>query len=155
MPIDIPTLRRLLGEATPGTWKLWGMAVMADVDGTSDVQMAKRVASTFFQLDGHPRTNDASLIAALRNSASELLDELERLRAEVANTQDEDRAKHYVATINDHDSAAAARVLAREFAAVRANERERCARIAEAFVGEIGHPVDAPEIASRIREGTP
>lgn len=38
------TLRLLADRATPGTWKVWGMSVMADVVGDSNVETALDVA---------------------------------------------------------------------------------------------------------------
>lgn len=52
-----------LAGATPGVWKLWGMDVLADQDGTSDVDTAVPVATTRMLIDGKPRTFDAELIA--------------------------------------------------------------------------------------------
>jgi hypothetical protein len=50
-------------SATPGHWKLWGMSVMADQDGTSNVATAVPVAQTAMVVDGRPRTFDAHHIA--------------------------------------------------------------------------------------------
>jgi hypothetical protein len=52
-----------IAGATPGVWKLWGMAVMADQDGTGNVDTAVDVATTHMRVDGKPRTFDAQLIA--------------------------------------------------------------------------------------------
>lgn len=43
---DIARRRALAEAATQGRWKLWGMAVMADQDGTSNVDTALPVACT-------------------------------------------------------------------------------------------------------------
>lgn len=77
-------LRDLLDKATPGAWKLWGMTVMADQDGTSDYETAVPVAQTWFR-DEHdkPRTWDASLIAESHNLLPALLDALAAAEAEV------------------------------------------------------------------------
>lgn len=54
----------LAKRCTPGTWKLWGMSVMADQDGTSRLETAVDVAFTQ-QVDdtGHMRTWNAQHIA--------------------------------------------------------------------------------------------
>jgi hypothetical protein len=64
---DIRDRLRQLTEAhaaaTPGVWKLWGMSVMADQDGTSNVDTAVTVAHTSYRDEhGKPRTFDASFI---------------------------------------------------------------------------------------------
>jgi hypothetical protein len=51
-------------KATQGRWKLWGMLVMADPSGTSNVDDCIDVAQTYFRDEqGKPRTWDASHIA--------------------------------------------------------------------------------------------
>lgn len=62
--------QELLGKVTSGRWKLWGMSVLADQDGTSNVDHAVPVANTFMLVNGKPRTFDADLIAETRNEAS-------------------------------------------------------------------------------------
>lgn len=58
-------MRRNAENATPGRWKLWGMTVMADQDGTSNVNTAVDVAATFYRDEhGKPRTWDATHIAS-------------------------------------------------------------------------------------------
>lgn len=54
-------------KATPGPWKLWSMQVLADLDGTGNVDTAVPVADTFYR-DDHwlPRTFDADFIASAR-----------------------------------------------------------------------------------------
>jgi hypothetical protein len=76
--------RERAGKATPGKWKLWGMDVYADQDGSSNVDTAKLVASTYF-LDGEsrPRTFDATFIAAAREDVSALAAALLEATAEV------------------------------------------------------------------------
>lgn len=67
---DLPTPATLLDQldaareaATAGRWKLWGMDVMADQDGTSNVDTATPVAHTSYRDEnGKPRTFDAHLI---------------------------------------------------------------------------------------------
>ncbi len=73
----VQQLEALLSNATPGKWKLWGMSVMADQDGSSDVARAVKVANTFFSDErGCPRTNDASLIAETHNALPMVLSAL-------------------------------------------------------------------------------
>lgn len=75
-------------QATPGQWKLRLMDVYADQDGTSNVDTAVRVASTYYcDKNGRPRTNDATFIAnahkdvpALGATAVALAAEVRRLR---------------------------------------------------------------------------
>jgi hypothetical protein len=51
-------------RCTPGVWKVWGMSVMADQDGTSLAENATDVAHTVMVDDaGKPRTFDAQHIA--------------------------------------------------------------------------------------------
>lgn len=60
--------------ATPGVWKLWGMSVMADQDGTSNVDTAVDVARTLYRDDaGKPRTWDAEFIAHARQDVPRLV----------------------------------------------------------------------------------
>lgn len=54
-------------KATPGRWKAWGMQALADQDGTSNVDTAVPVASTFCCDEaGHPRTFDLDHIIGLQ-----------------------------------------------------------------------------------------
>lgn len=82
--VDVAALRALHGKTTPGVWKLWGMTVMADQDGTSNFDTAASVAQTYFR-DEHdkPRTWDAEFTARMHRELPDLLDEVERLRATV------------------------------------------------------------------------
>lgn len=53
-----------LKAATPGEWKIWGAAVMADQDGTSNAETAAHVADTrWADEEGRNRTFNASFIA--------------------------------------------------------------------------------------------
>lgn len=62
--LTLDEMRAVAEKATPGSWKLWGMTVMADQDGTSDVDHAVPVADTFYRDEhGKPRTWDATFIA--------------------------------------------------------------------------------------------
>lgn len=76
-PLTAETIRELetLHEAaTPGKWKTWGMSVMWDERGDSNVAHAAKVANTYYSApNGSPRTNDADLICALRNALPALL----------------------------------------------------------------------------------
>lgn len=40
------SMRERANSATPGVWKLWGMSVYADQDGTSDLDTAVHIADT-------------------------------------------------------------------------------------------------------------
>jgi hypothetical protein len=80
-PERLAEIRAKTEAATPGPWKLWAMEVMADLDGTSNVDTAVGVAQTFGGT--HPgRTNDAEFIAMARTAIPELLQALEMARAE-------------------------------------------------------------------------
>ena len=60
-------LRHYANNATPGVWKLWGMSVMADQDGASNVDTAVAVAQTYHRDEhGKPRTWDAELIRLMQ-----------------------------------------------------------------------------------------
>lgn len=60
-------MRAKAEKATPGRWKLWGMAVMADQDGTSNVDTAVPVCATYSTdaESGRLRTYDADHIAGM------------------------------------------------------------------------------------------
>lgn len=79
---DIERLRAVAEAATPGVWKLWGMTVMADQDGTSNVDTAVGVAHTLYRDENDkPRTFDAEHIAAFDPpTVLALLGEVDRLR---------------------------------------------------------------------------
>lgn len=71
-------------KATPGVWKLWGMSVMADQDGTSNAETCTDVAHTVMLDDeGKPRTFDAQHIA--RHDPPRVLAEVAVRRKIVAN----------------------------------------------------------------------
>jgi hypothetical protein len=71
-------------KATPGVWKLWGMSVLADQDGTSNVNKCTDVAHTVMIDDaGKPRTFNAQHIA--RHDPPRVLAEVEAHRKMVAN----------------------------------------------------------------------
>lgn len=58
------------------------MQVMAEPDGSSDVDKAIPVARTMLVRDGRQRTFDADFIAAARTALPQLLDEVERIKSE-------------------------------------------------------------------------
>lgn len=69
-------------KSTKGDWKTWGMTVMADVDGTSNVDTAKRVCRTSsVDEHGHPRTYDANSIAHAHNNMPALIAIIEEQEA--------------------------------------------------------------------------
>jgi hypothetical protein len=80
MTINIESLRALAIEAkrradkaTPGPWKLWGMEVMSDPEGLSNIAHATPVAMTFCHNEiGKPRTFDVDFIAAARTDVPAL-----------------------------------------------------------------------------------
>jgi hypothetical protein len=62
---------RKAGERAPGRWKLWGMEVMADAAGTSNVETAIPVAATSCtDENGRARTFIASHIATFDPTAA-------------------------------------------------------------------------------------
>ena len=81
-PKETNEIQERLDKVTPGRWKLWGMTVMADQDGTSNQETAVTVADTYYlNADGRPRVNDAEFIAhAQREDIPNLLAEVRRLR---------------------------------------------------------------------------
>lgn len=81
MSVDTKRLRERLAAATPGPWRYLVDDATVDgmidgiVDGDGD-DIVKTDCGIY-----PPRLEDAQLIAALRNEAPALLDELEKLRA--------------------------------------------------------------------------
>lgn len=74
-------------KATPGVWKLWGMSVLADQDGTSNADTCTDVAHTVMIDDeGKPRTFNALHIA--RHDPPRVLAEVAAQRSIVASMQD-------------------------------------------------------------------
>jgi len=72
---DIAELRRLLKEATPGKWKLWGGEVRADIDGTANLDTSILVCVPQSKIvNGHARVFNASLIATMQRALPDLLD---------------------------------------------------------------------------------
>jgi hypothetical protein len=69
-------------KSTKGDWKTWGMSVMADVDGTSNVDTAITVCGTYYNDEnGRPRTNDADFIAHAHNNITALIAIIEEQEA--------------------------------------------------------------------------
>jgi len=80
--LDLAAIRARADAATPAPWKLWGMSVLADPVGDSNLDTAIHVANTSYRnAQGHPRTNDADFIAHARSDVPALLAEVARLRA--------------------------------------------------------------------------
>lgn len=77
-PEVLERLRFLDAHRTPGVWKIWGMTVMADQDGSNNVGNAVLVARTALANEfGSPRTFDADLIATVVRFLPQLLDAAE------------------------------------------------------------------------------
>lgn len=76
---EINDIEALANAATPGPWKLWGMHVMADPHGTSNVDDALLVAKTSDPVRGL-RTWNAEFIACARLIVPALVTEVRRLR---------------------------------------------------------------------------
>ena len=73
-PETIAELRRLHAEATPGLWKLWGGDVMADQDGTSNVDQGVFVCRPEPKMvNGHARIFNAALICEMQRALPSLL----------------------------------------------------------------------------------
>ncbi|HEY9367020.1 hypothetical protein [Streptomyces sp.] len=72
-------LNELVAKATPGRWKLWGMEVLADIDGTSNVDTALPVARTSHEAG--LRTFNATYIAAMNPLVGKALAEWLRVEA--------------------------------------------------------------------------
>lgn len=72
-------------KATPGPWKVWGMQVMADPKGTSNVEDRIPVADTHFvDTGGFARTFDADFIANAKQDVPALCAAVRELDAENA-----------------------------------------------------------------------
>jgi hypothetical protein len=86
-PIDLDHLRRLLDSATPGPWEAdrHDLYRLLDAEGEAVVDAWS--------------VSDVALIAALVSDAPALLDEVERLRAEVASAREEGRAEERAAIV--------------------------------------------------------
>lgn len=79
MKYTVAELRILEQAATTGPWKLWGMTVMDDPTGTSDVDKCREIAQTS-DPDRGLRVHNANFIIAARNALPDLLDLLEEAR---------------------------------------------------------------------------
>lgn len=86
-PVDIARLRELLAKATPGPWDTH------DMEGSNNTRLfyVGYYIGSIGNSDAPKVQNeiDADLIAALRNDAPALLDELERLRDDCAEKQEQ------------------------------------------------------------------
>ena len=80
--VDLDALDAARAAATGGVWKLWGMDVLADQDGTSNVDTAVPVAHTSYRDEnGKPRTWDADLICEMHAALPDLIADARKLRA--------------------------------------------------------------------------
>jgi hypothetical protein len=64
-------LDKRAGQATPGKWKLWGMQVRADIDGTSKLDTSLPVARTSHEAG--LRTFNATYIATMHPEVGKAL----------------------------------------------------------------------------------
>lgn len=71
---DLKELQRIFPNTTPGKWKLWATQIMADQDGTSNVDTAKHVADF-----SAPRTWDADMCCILQRNMPGLLADAQAL----------------------------------------------------------------------------
>lgn len=90
-PIDIAELRRLLGKATPGPWRIRrvetpgdGPDSFAELIDTEARAVVRHPAHGARGANWAPEEADTALIVAAVNSLGPLLDELEAARAESA-----------------------------------------------------------------------
>lgn len=79
-------LDELALKATPGVWKLWGMEVRADLDGTSNLDTSWPVANTSHEAG--LRTFNASYIAAMYPPVAVAMAELLREQSSAAAVRD-------------------------------------------------------------------
>ena len=93
--LNLDAIRARADAATPGPWKTWGMGVLADPVGDSNLDTAIPVANTAFRdAEGRPRTNDADFIAGARLDIPNLLAEVERLRSLLARNHAHKESNH-------------------------------------------------------------
>lgn len=71
--MKLDEIERLCLEATPGPWKIWGMDVLCDPIGNSDLNDGKLIAKTFDPYRGE-RTYNTHFIAASRTLMPKLLE---------------------------------------------------------------------------------
>lgn len=76
--VDADEARELLERATPGPWKVWGMAVASDRSGTGEIDYDEVVATTR-DPDRGLRTFNAALIAAAPDLARTVLMQAEQI----------------------------------------------------------------------------
>lgn len=105
----VESVLRLDKEASPAPWKLWGMQVMSDPKGASNVADCIPVADTYYTVDGRPRTWNADLIATYRTAApilaracNEKDEEITRLRAELAEEKRKVEVANLLAITMEH-----------------------------------------------------
>jgi hypothetical protein len=70
--VTLDEIQKLCDQATPGPWKLWGMQVLQDPVGDSNVETARLIAKTD-DPDRGLRTFNASFIAEARTYLPRLL----------------------------------------------------------------------------------
>ena len=84
MTTDTTELRRLYAAATPGTWFANSKTNYTLVEAyRTDIPMTMQNVCTILDFDDRPSRPNAALIAAAINALPDLLDELERLRADM------------------------------------------------------------------------
>lgn len=76
---ELAALEAAHAKATGGAWKMWGMDVMADRDGTSNIETAGLVAKTHDQ-DRGLRTFNGDFICEAHRLIPRLLAEVRALR---------------------------------------------------------------------------
>jgi hypothetical protein len=114
---DYEELEKLLANATPGKWKLWGGQVMADQDGTSNVDTAVPVAQTYAL-----RTWDASLMCWIKNNGAEVI---AAARAKLSTAEQALREAHdTIATMREQQDLGRGDPLVDSVAALQAAKRE-------------------------------
>ena len=122
--VNLNEILRLDREATPGPWKLWGFDVLADLDGSGNIDTAVPVAYTV-----GPRTFNADLIAAYRTTVPVMAREIARLRAGQVTLRCDDVRRELLATAPSDAHAAINALFARiEIPVGPMFERERLGR---------------------------
>jgi uncharacterized small protein (DUF1192 family) len=86
LPVDTAALGSLLAAATPGPWKTLGHDGVWRVEGTAGETVFDD-GSADGEYDQKCTTADRDAILALRDAAPALLDEIERLRTDLAATR--------------------------------------------------------------------
>lgn len=83
MTLDLDAIQARADAATEGPWKLWGMSVLADHAGTSNVDDAIPVANTMSYPALPPRTGNAQFIAHAREDIPSLVSLVRELQASI------------------------------------------------------------------------